>query len=89
MSCGVNNPKTKVVCDGCEADLSVVEKCSGKLTLTVYPKSVSKYRLLMSHLIENYGCSDYNKQKYDLFIEWLDDLFDSGSKQTTLEDFFA
>ena len=89
MSCGWANPNKKEECEKCEADLRVVEKCSGKLTLTVYPKSVSKYRELMAHLIETYGCSNYNKQKYDLFIEWLDDLFDSGNKQMTLDDYFA
>ena len=89
MDCGCPNPKQKEVCDDCKIDLTVVEKCSGKLTLTVYPKSVSKYKDLMNHLIQNYGCSDYNKQKYDLFVDWLDDLFDSGSKQMSLEDYFG
>jgi len=88
MGCGALNPKNKEVCGECNHDLLVQEKCGGKLLLTVYPKSVSKYRDLMAHLIETYGCSDYNKQKYELFVDWLDDLFSSGNKQTTLSDYF-
>ena len=88
MACGMNNPKQKESCEGCDESMVVEEKCGGKLTLTVYPKSVSKYKELMAHLIETYGCSDYNKQKYALFVEWLDDLFSSGNKQATLSDFF-
>lgn len=89
MSCGLENPNKKEHCAKCDSALEVVEICDGKLTLTVYPKSVSKYRELMTYLIDKYGCSDYNKQKFNLFNEWLDDLFDSGSKQKSLDDFLG
>ena len=89
MFCGEANPNGKEECTACGESLEVVEVCGGKLTLTVYPRSVSKYRELMTYLINKYGCSDYNRQKFNLFNDWLDDLFESGSKQQTLDDFFG
>ena len=53
-------------------------------------KNVMKYNTLMEHLIENFGCSEYNQQKYFQFKEWTQDMFGLKRKgeQKTL-DFFT
>jgi len=96
QSCGCYNTvneKTKTLpdkCGICSASLEVEIKCGGKIIGTVYPNSVMKYNKLMEHLIENFGCSDYNKQKYFQFKEWTQDMFGLKKKgeQKTL-DFFT
>ncbi len=88
LECGHYHEKESVVCEKCNSSLEQRELCKGKLTLTIYPASVKKYKNLMTELIANHGCSDYNRQKFDMFVEWLDDLFDAGAKQTTLEGLF-
>ena len=96
QSCGCYNAvneKTKTLpdkCGICSASLEVEIKCGGKIIGTVYPNSVMKYNKLMEHLIENFGCSDYNKQKYFQFKEWTQDMFGLKKKgeQKTL-DFFT
>ena len=95
-SCGcynLPNEKTKTLpdnCSICSKSLDVEIKCSGKIIGTVYPNSVMKYNTLMEHLIENFGCSEYNKQKYFQFKEWTQDMFGLKKKgeQKTL-DFFT
>ena len=96
QSCGCYNAvneKTKTLpdnCSICSASLEVEIKCGGKIIGTVYPNSVMKYNKLMEHLIENFGCSEYNKQKYFQFKEWTQDMFGLKKKgeQKTL-DFFT
>ena len=63
-------------------------KCSGKIIQTVYASSVMKYGDLIEDLIETYGCSDYNEQKYFQFKEWTEDMFGlkKEGKQTSLSD---
>ena len=62
-------------------------KCSGKIIQTVYASSVMKYGDLIEDLIETYGCSDYNEQKYFQFKEWTE-LYgiEKEGKQTSLSD---
>ena len=88
----LTNEKTNTLpseCSICSRSLEVDIKCGGKIIGTVYPNSVMKYNKLMEHLIENFGCSDYNKQKYFQFKEWTQDMFGLKRKgiQQTL-DFF-
>ena len=47
-----------------------------------------KYGELIEHLIETYGCSDYNEQKYFQFKEWTEDMFGlkRKGKQTSLSE---
>jgi|TARA_Y100000034_G_C6544221_1_gene234914 DNA polymerase II large subunit len=73
----------------CDKSLEVDIRCDGKIILTVYPNSVMKYNELMEHLIENFGCSEYNRQKYYQFKEWTQDMFGLHKKgtQQTLEAF--
>tara|TARA_R110002020_G_scaffold72332_1_gene186246 strand:- start:791 stop:1585 length:795 start_codon:yes stop_codon:yes gene_type:complete len=76
-------------CSMCDKSLEVDIRCDGKIILTVYPNSVMKYNELMEHLIENFGCSEYNRQKYYQFKEWTQDMFGLHKKgtQQTLEAF--
>lgn len=92
--CGYLNrphPVSKVVsdtCEKCDFTLIVDVKCEGKIIQTVYSKSVMKYGELIEHLIETYGCSDYNEQKYFQFKEWTEDMFGlkRKGKQTSLSE---
>jgi len=89
----LTNEKTNTLpsnCSICSASLEINIKCGGKIILTVYPNSVMKYNTLMEHLIENFGCSEYNQQKYFQFKEWTQDMFGlkrKGEQQTL--DFFT
>jgi DNA polymerase II large subunit len=76
-------------CSMCDNSLEVDIRCDGKIILTVYPNSVMKYNKLMEHLIENFGCSEYNRQKYYQFKEWTQDMFGLRNKgtQQTLDAF--
>ena len=58
--------------------------------MTVHASSVTKYGGLIEHLIDNFGCSTYNEQKYYQFKEWTDEMFGvkRKGKQTTLDSFF-
>ena len=75
-------------CEKCDFTLMVDVKCSGKIIQTVYASSVMKYGDLIEDLIETYGCSDYNEQKYFQFKEWTEDMFGlkKKGKQTSLSD---
>ena len=75
-------------CEKCDFTLIVDVKCSGKIIQTVYASSVMKYGELIEHLIETYGCSDYNEQKYFQFKEWTEDMFGlkKKGKQTSLSE---
>jgi DNA polymerase II large subunit len=88
MGCGHYHSIDSEECEKCGLSLEQKEVCKGKLTLTIYPASVKKYKNLMTELIAKHGCSDYNKQKFDMFVSWLDDLFEAGAKQTSLEGLF-
>ena len=88
LECGHYHDSERKECDNCNRSLEQRELCKGKLTLTIYPASVKKYKNLMTELIAKHGCSDYNKQKFDMFVEWLDDLFEAGAKQSTLSGLF-
>ena len=88
LECGHYHNVESEQCEKCNESLEQHEICKGKLTLTIYPASVKKYKNLMTELIAKHGCSDYNKQKFDLFVSWLDDLFEAGASQTSLEGLF-
>ena len=55
--------------------MNITVRVPQKIIQTVYSKSVMKYGELIEHLIETYGCSDYNEQKYFQFKEWTEDMF--------------
>ena len=77
-------------CLKCDFTLEVPHKCGGNIIMTVHASSVTKYGGLIEHLIDNFGCSTYNEQKYYQFKEWTDEMFGvkRKGKQTTLDSFF-
>ncbi len=59
--------------------------CGSKLSLTVRQKNISKYLGVAKKMIEDYGLSDYLRERIRLIEVSLDTLF--YSEQTSLTDF--
>ena len=63
--------------------------CGGKLSLTVYEKSVKKYLETTKRIAERYEVSDYTKQRIALVEKAIDSLFENDKvKKVVLDDFF-
>ncbi len=63
-------------------------KCNGKIVLTVHEGSVKKYMEVSLRIAEEYGISDYTKQRLELINLEIKSLFESDvSKQLGLADF--
>jgi len=59
--------------------------CGSDLSLTVRERNISKYLDVAKHMLDEYGLSNYLKERIRLIETSLDSLF--VSKQTTLTDF--
>jgi DNA polymerase II large subunit len=63
-------------------------KCGSKLTLTVHEGSVSKYYDVSRKIAEEFGISEYTKQRLKLLGEELEAMFSNGKiKQADLSSF--
>lgn len=63
-------------------------KCGGKIILTVHEGSVRKYLEVSIKVAEEYGVSNYTKQRLELLKIEIDSIFQNDkSKQTGLADF--
>ena len=65
--------------------------CPGNIILTVTKGAISKYKGLMSELVERYGCNEYTEQIYRLANDWVDASFRSEEErvQQTLWQFLS
>jgi DNA polymerase II large subunit len=86
--------KQKVRCIKCGAKfrrpplMEVCPKCGGRIILTVHEGSVRKYLEVSIKVAEEYGVSDYTKQRLQLLKIEIDSLFHNDkSKQMGLADF--
>ncbi len=62
--------------------------CGGNLTLTVHRSSVVKYLDVSKRISEDYGISNYLRQRIGLVEEAIDSIFEDETKQDSrLEDF--
>jgi len=55
--------------------------CPGNIILTVTKGAISKYKGLMSELVERYGCNEYTEQIYRLANDWVDASFRSEEER--------
>ncbi|MCA1812551.1 MAG: DNA polymerase II large subunit [Halobacteriales archaeon] len=63
--------------------------CPGKITMTVAPKSVTKYLEVSKQVAEKYGVRPYTKQRLVLLEEHVASLFQSDKvTKSKLSDFF-
>jgi DNA polymerase II large subunit len=86
--------KQKVRCIKCGAKfrrpplMEVCPKCGGRIILTVHEGSVRKYLEVSIKVADEYGVSDYTKQRLQLLRIEIDSLFHNDkSKQMGLADF--
>lgn len=63
-------------------------KCGGKLLLTINRGGIEKYLKISMDIANNYGLSDYMKQRLSLVKEDIDTIFESEAvRQSSLADF--
>ncbi|MFQ6127591.1 MAG: DNA polymerase II large subunit [Thermoplasmata archaeon] len=63
-------------------------RCGGNLTLTVHKKSVKKYLEVSKRISEEYGISNYLRQRINLIDEAIESLFNNEKVQyLKLDDF--
>ncbi len=68
----------------------VCRKCGGKLVLTVSRGSVEKYLDVSKRVVEQYGLTEYTKQRLMILEKEIKSVFESeGKQQKTLADFWA
>jgi DNA polymerase II large subunit len=66
----------------------ICNKCGGKLVLTVTRGGVEKYLLVAMQIAQEYGASDYTKQRLKLVQRDIRSVFESDAhRQLSLADF--